>query len=81
MGMGARLADVAVHVGSLVVEPTFLARVSKATWEHPNREMAVFGKRARGSHPSFHVASRHGFELVFRKTAEGDRLVVPADCR
>ena len=39
-----------VHVGSLEVEPTFLARVYEATWQHADVEMQKLGRRARGSH-------------------------------
>ena len=39
-----------VHVGSLEVEPTFLARVYEAMWQHADVEMQKLGRRARGSH-------------------------------
>ena len=70
-----------VHVGSLEVEPTFLARVYEATWQHTDVEMQKLGRRARGSHAEFHVRELHGFELVFRGTNEASRLVIPASCR
>ena len=60
----------AVSAGSLVVEPSFLARVHDATWGRPDAEMRKLGRRARGNHSSFHVAQRHGLDLVFRGSGE-----------
>ena len=51
--------------GSLKVEPTFLARVSEATWQHADVEMYKFTRRARSLPPLFHVRSVQGIELVF----------------
>ena len=53
-------------VGLLEIEPTFLARVSEATWQHSDVEMRKFLRRARGLHALFHVRSVHGLEPVFR---------------
>ena len=39
-----------VHVALLEVEPTFLARVHKATWQNADVKMQKLGRRARGSH-------------------------------
>ena len=47
------------------VEPTFLARVFEATWQHTDVEISKFVRRARGLHTLFHVSSVHGLELVF----------------
>ena len=68
-------------VGLVEVEPTFLARVSEATWQHADMEMHKFVKRLHGSHALFHVRSVHGLELVFRGSGQAARLVVPAMCR
>ena len=53
-------------VGSLEVEPRFLARVNAATFAHADAEMAKMVRCARGPHGMFHVFTRHGYELVFR---------------
>ena len=42
-------------VGSLEVEPTFLARVSEATWQHADVEMRKLVRIARGLHALFYV--------------------------
>ena len=68
-------------VMSLEVEPTFLARVSIATWHDADVEMHKIARCARGSHALFHVKQLHGFDLVFRGSGELARLVVPAICR
>ena len=68
-------------MASLEVEPTFLARVSASIFDQPDAEMSKLVRRARGTHPLFHVRSRHGFELVVRGTGDAARLVVPANCR
>ena len=47
-------------VGSLEVEPSFLARVNAATFDHANAEMAKMVRRARGTHGMFHAFTRHG---------------------
>ena len=57
---------VVARLGTLAVEPTFLARVHEATWKDPDAEMRKLVRRARGTHAQFHVGSRHGLELVFR---------------
>ena len=67
------------HVGSMVVEPTLLARIS--TFDQPDAEMQKLVRRARGTHALFHVLSRHGVEVVLRGTGDATRLVVPASCR
>ena len=64
------------HVASMVVEPTFLARVSSATFDQPGMQKLV--RRAHGTHALFHVRSRHGVEVVLRGTGDAARLVVPA---
>ena len=66
------------HVASMVMEPTFLARVSSATFDQPDAEMQKLVRRARGTHALFHVRSRHGVEVVLRGTGDAARLVVPA---
>ncbi len=63
------------------MEPTFLARVSASSFDQPDAEMSKLARRARGTHPLFHVRSRHGVDVVVRGTGETARLVVPADCR
>ena len=68
-------------MASLEVEPTFLARVSASSFDQPDAEMSKLVRRAQGSHPLFHVRSRHGVNVVVRGTGESARLVVPADCR
>ena len=55
-------------VGKLKVEPTFLARISEATWQYTDMEMRKFVRRARGLRALFHVRSLHSLELVFRGT-------------
>ena len=37
-------------ISSLVVEPSFLARVCEATWSSPDAEMRKLACRARGNH-------------------------------
>ena len=39
-----------LFISSLVVEPSFLARVCEATWDSPDDEMRKLAYRARGSH-------------------------------
>ena len=69
------------HIGSVVVEPNFLARVSTATFDQPDAEMQKLVRRTRGNHALFHVCSRHGVEVVLCCTGDAVRLVVPASCR
>ena len=69
------------NIVSMVVEPTFLARVSSGTFDQSDAEMQKLVRRARGAHALFHVRSRHGFEVVLRGTGDAARLVVPAACR
>ena len=66
---------------SLEVEPTFLARVAKATWHEADVKMRKIARCARGSHVLFHVKQLHGFDLVYRGSGELARLVVPAAFR
>ena len=68
-------------MASLVVEPSFLARVSASTFAQPDAEMAKLVRRARGTHALFHVRTRHGVDVVVRGTGDAARLVVPASCR
>ena len=42
-------------VGSLEVEPSFLARVHVATFDQADAEMRKLVRRARGNHALFHV--------------------------
>lgn len=65
----------------MAVEPTFLARVSKCTFDPNDVEMRRLLERARGAHARFYVATQHGVELVFHTVAGGPRLVVPQGCR
>ena len=69
------------NVSSLVVEPTFLACVSSATFDQPDAEMQKLVRRAKGTRALFHVRSKHGVEVVLRGTGDAARLVVPASCR
>ena len=69
------------HVASMVVEPTFFARVSSSTFDQPDAEMQKLVRRARGTHALFHVRSKHGVEVVLRSTDDAARLVVPASYR
>ena len=69
------------HVVSIVVEPTFFARVSSATFDQPDAEMQKLVRRARGTHALLHVHSRHGVEVVLCGTGDAARLVVPASYR
>ena len=68
-------------MGYLEVEPTFLARVNASSFDQPDAELSKLVRRARGTHPLFHVRSRHGVDVVVRGTGDAARLVVPADCR
>ena len=68
------------HVVSLVVQPTSVARVRSATFDQPDAEMQKLVRRARGTHALFHARSRHGVEVVLRKTGDAARLVMPASC-
>ena len=81
MARGTPRGPCDVHVASLEVEPTYLARVHEATWQNADVEMQKPGRRARGSHAQFHIRDLHGFELVFRGSNESARLVIPASCR
>ena len=74
-------SDVIARLGTLAVEPTFLARVHEATWQTSDAEMRKLVRRARGTHAELHVGSRHGLELVFRGQGEAARLVVPRVCQ
>ena len=65
----------------MVVESTFLARVSTATVDQPDAEMQKLVQRAHGTHALFHVHSRHGVEFVLHGTGDAARLVVPASCK
>ena len=62
------------HVLSLEVEPTFLARVTEATWADADMEMQKLVRRAQGRHAStflshlgvaFHIRELNWFKLVF----------------
>ena len=76
--VGTPAKQLGVTIGSLVVEPSFLARVHEATWMTPDEEMRKIARRARGVHPQFHVQMRHGLELVFRGQGNLARLIIPA---
>ena len=65
----------------MVVELTFLACVSTATFDQPDAEMQKLVRRARGTHALFHIHSRHGVKIVLRGTGDAARLVGPASCR
>ena len=66
---------------SLEVEPTSLGRVSGHSVVHQDREMQRFLQHARGDNAGYHVASKHGVQLVFKRHQGRDLLVVPRDCR
>ena len=68
------------YVAAMVVEPTFLARVSSDTFSQPDAEMQKLVRRAGGTHALFYVHSRHGVEVVLCGTNDAARLVVPASC-
>ena len=53
-------------VGSLEVEPMFLACASNATWQHADMAFRKILGRASGSHALFQVCQVHGFEPKFR---------------
>ena len=72
-----RSSSIVAKLNTLDVEPTFLARVHKATWQSPDAEMRKIVRRAPGTHAQFHVGSRHELEQVFRGQGEAARLVVP----
>ena len=61
-------------VMSLEVEPTFLARVSNATWHDDDVEMRKIARHARGSYALFHMKQLHSFNLVYRGSGESARL-------
>ena len=65
----------------MVVEPTFLARVSEGTFDPADVEMRTFVARARGNHARFHIATQHGVDLVFHLVGGGTRVVIPRGCR
>ena len=79
--MLARSSSVVARMNILDIEPTFLARVHKATWQAPDAEMQKLVRRARGPHAQFHVGYRYGLEPVFRGQEEAVRLVVPRVCQ
>ena len=55
----------------MVVEPTFLSRVSSATFgSSADQEMLVFVARARRASAQYSVGHLHGFPLVYRVTQE-----------
>jgi len=68
-------------LGSLILEPGFLSSVSEAVLDPTDHEMRPIVRRARGSHASFFVASWHGVDLVFRRSSQGDLVVIPRGCR
>ena len=70
-----------VHVLSLEVEPTFLARVAEAMWANAGVEMQELVCRATGAHAGFHIRELHGFKLIFRGPQAAARLVIHASCR
>ena len=66
---------------SLEVEPSYLARVSDASFGNADLESAKFVRRAKGEHALFHVRSKHGVQLVYRGTGDNARLYIPSSCR
>ena len=79
--MLAHSSSIAARLNTLAIEPTFLSRVHKATWQAPDTEMQKLVRRVHGAHAQFYVGSRHGPELVFRGQGEAARLVMPRFCQ
>ena len=50
LSVGTRGKHDKVFISSLVVEPSFLARVYWAIWDSPDAEMRKLARRAHGSH-------------------------------
>ena len=65
-------------LSTLIVEPSFLQRVSTATFDGTDTDMSTLVERARGQSPDFRVVSRHGVDLLVRVAADGtEQLVIP----
>ena len=65
-------------LSTLIVEPSFLQRVSAATFDGTDTDMSTLVERARGQSPDFRVVSRHGVDLLVRVAADGtEQLVIP----
>ena len=58
-------------LSTLVVEPPFLQRVSAATFDGSDPDMATLVERARGQSPDLRIVSRHGVDLLVRAAADG----------
>ena len=56
----------------MVVEPTFISRVSSATFgPTADAEMAVFVERARGSSAAYCIGHLHQLPVVYRVDTSG----------
>lgn len=65
------------RLSSLVVEPGWLTRLARAQRDESDEEMVAIRRLAAGSDGRYAVRLRGDLELVYRLTAEGERLVVP----
>ena len=52
-------------VGSLVLELTYLAKVSEANFNSADPEMKTIVQVVIGNHPSFFIAPHHRVDLIF----------------
>ena len=67
---GTPLGPTVATVVLLEVEPTFLARVTNATWHDADVDIRRFAHRARGPHVLLHVMQLHGFDFIFGASGE-----------
>ena len=68
-----------VALSTLLVEPSFLARVSSCTFSSDmSRDVASLVEKAQGQDPMYYIGQRFGHQLLFRRGPHGlDQIVIP----
>ena len=67
-------------LNSIVLEPSWLARVSEAQHNTEDREMVRLMARGRGRDPHFAFRSVHGVDLLYRvPDHHPEQLILPKD--
>ena len=64
------------HVGTLAVEPTFIAEVARGVASSTDREIARLRERASGTDQRFFWGTKRGETVLLRRGQHGDQLIV-----
>ena len=63
---------------SIIVDPSFLTRLSKAQHDPTDTEMRHYTELAQGDHPDFRIVTRHSVPLLVRTAGTTEQLVLPS---